>query len=144
VYPDPRIADMVTGEFIPVRFHVKENPEGFGRFGAQWTPTIIILDPDGKERHRIEGFLPAESFAAQLKLGLARSAFERSDFASAAKLYDEVAGSGDPEAAPEGVYWSGVARYKSTDDPSHLGATHKTLSEKYANSSWAKRASVWG
>jgi hypothetical protein len=144
VYPDPRVASFVTENFIPVRFHVKENPQAFERFGAQWTPTILIDDPDGKERHRIEGFLPADAFLAQLQLGLARAAFSAGDWKNAEQHYESVAGTGDEETAPEAMYWAGVARYKGSNDASHLGATHKRLSEKYPNSSWAKKASVWG
>jgi len=29
--------------------HSKEHPEALERFGAQWTPTLVILDPEGKE-----------------------------------------------------------------------------------------------
>jgi hypothetical protein len=38
---------------------------------AQWTPTILVVGPDGKELHRIEGFLDAPELLAQLLLGLA-------------------------------------------------------------------------
>ena len=144
MYPDPRVTAFITENFIPVRLHVKDNAKAFERFGAQWTPTVLIDDPDGKERHRIEGFLPADAFLAQLQLGLARYAFNANDWKNAEQYYERVAEGSDEETAPEAMYWAGVARYKGTDDPSHLGATHKRLSEKYPNSSWAKKASVWG
>ena len=143
MYPDPRVAAFVSENFIPVRFHIKEQPQAFERFGAQWTPTILIDDASGKEHHRIEGFLPADAFLAQLELGLARVAFARKDWSTAEKHYERVADSGDDETAPEGAYWAGVARYKASGDAGDLNATHKRLSEKYPNTSWAKKASVW-
>lgn len=143
MYPDEHVATFVTENFIPVRIHVKEQPDDFARFGAQWTPTIQVRDSDGTERHKIEGFLPADELLAQLRLGLAHAAFARNDFADAEKRYREVAESNDAEAAPEGTYWAGVSKYKSSGDPSALGATHRALSEKWANTSWAKKASVW-
>jgi hypothetical protein len=143
VYPDERVASFVMENFIPVRIHVKEQPENFARFGAQWTPTILILDPDGNERHKIEGFLPANEFLAQLELGLAHAAFAQNDFAEAEKLFGVVAASDDGEAAPEAVYWSGVSRYKRTNDPGALKETNRTLSSRFPKSSWAKKASVW-
>jgi hypothetical protein len=59
---------MVNERFVPIKIHIKENPTGFERFGAQWTPTVIVADPDGTERYRFEGYLPAEDFLAQLGL----------------------------------------------------------------------------
>jgi hypothetical protein len=37
-----------------------------------------------------------------------------------------------------------VSRYKATNDPSALGATFKKFQERYQDSAWAKKASVWG
>lgn len=143
MYPDERVASFVMENFIPVRIHVKEQPEAFQRFGAQWTPTVLILDPDGRERHKIEGFLPAAEYLAQLELGLAHAAFARNDFAEAEKRFGVVAASDDSEAAPEAVYWSGVSRYKRTSDAGALQETNRTLSSRFPKSSWAKKASVW-
>ena len=46
-------------------------------------------------------------------------------------------------AAPEAVYWSGVSRYKSTNDHTVLGGVAEELREKYPESVWSKKASVW-
>ena len=143
MYPDERVAKFVTENFIPVRLHVKEQPKMFERFGAQWTPTILLLDPDGKERHKIEGFLPVEELLRQLELGIGHAAFARNDYAEAEKHFGLVAASDDGEMAPEAVYWSGVSRYKQTNDPAALADTHKTLSSRFPKSTWAKKASVW-
>ena len=123
---------------------MKEQPEAFERFGAQWTPTILILDPSGVERHRIEGFLPAPDFLAQLKLGLAHEARLLGDFAKAERLYRELAD--DPtagEVAPEALYWAGVSKYKGTGEPGALAETGEAFKTRFADSAWAKKASVW-
>ncbi len=87
MYPDPRVTRLVNQNFRPVRIHVRENAEAWkhvgGELGVQWTPTVLILDSSGVERHRIEGFLPTEDFLAQLTIGLAKSAFGRNEFAEA-------------------------------------------------------------
>ena len=70
MYPDEKVASFITQNFVPVRIHIKEQPQNFERFGAQWTPTIQARDQDGNERHKIEGFLPKGEFLAQLRLGL--------------------------------------------------------------------------
>ena len=142
MYPDPKIAPFITDTFIPARAHVKENPQALGQFGVEWTPTVVILDSDGKERHRIEGFLPADDFLAQLKLGLAHAARSRGDFADADHRYRELS-SGDDEVAAESLYWAGVSRYKGTNDPAALGETAQAFSSRFTDSPWAKKASVW-
>lgn len=144
MYPDPKIAGFVSDHFIPVRQHVKEHPEAMERFGANWTPTIMVFDANGKERHRVEGFLEADALLAQLKLGLAQSAFANQQWDDAERLFEEVVTAGDTDTAPEAAYWSGVTRYKRSGDASALNATHQRLSEKYAGSTWAKKASIWG
>jgi TolA-binding protein len=149
VYTDPRVMALVADEFVPVRVHVKQNHDEFQRLGAmydaQWTPTTLIVDSAGEERHRIEGFLPADDFLAQLRLGIAKAAFSRGDFPDAERRFDEI-GSAHPDtdAAPEAQYWAGVSRYKATSDPAALKATFQKFQQKYRDSTWAKKASVWG
>jgi TolA-binding protein len=149
VYPDPRVVATVDSQFVPVRAHVKENHEEFQRLGAkydaQWTPTILILDGEGQERHRIEGFLPADDFLSQLALGAAKAAFSAGDFPRAERLFEDVLQKHPrTDAAPEAQYWSGVSRYKATNDASALAGTYKKFQERYSDSTWAKKASVWG
>ena len=103
-----------------------------------------MLDENGKERHRIEGYLPKDEFAAQLTLGLARVAFMQKKWADAEKLYDEILTKyPQSEAAPESVYWKAVSHYKGTNDHTVLGEVPKTLQQKYPNSVWAKKAIPW-
>jgi hypothetical protein len=116
----------------------------FERFNAQWTPTVLVVDPQGTERYRFEGYLPAPEFLAQLRLGLAHAWRARGAFAEAERLYRELAD--DPAAgdvAPEALYWSGVAKYKATGDPTALGETAAAFQSRFTDSPWAKKASVW-
>ena len=145
MYPDPRVEAFINGNFIPVRFHVKKHPEAMGRFGADWTPTILILDSEGHERHRIEGFLPTDDFLAQLQLGLAHAAFTAGKFEQAAERFDRVVHDfGGTEAAPEAQYWAGVSRYKATGSGDALKATADAFKQRYGDTAWAKKASIWG
>ena len=148
MYPDERVARFVTENFIPARVHVKDQAADFQRLGAQynaqWTPTILELDPDGKERHRIEGFLTTDDFLAQLKLGLGHAAFKHGTWDAAQRHFDDVVKSHpDAEAAPEARYWAGVSRYKASGNPTALGDTTRALDERYPDSTWAKKASIW-
>jgi TolA-binding protein len=148
VYSDPRVIDFVTRHFVPVRVHVKENAADFKRLGerftAQWTPTTLLIDASGTERHRIEGFLPTQDFLSQLELGLAKAAFARKDYGSAERLYRDVLDRyPDTDAAPEAQYWTGVSKYRATNDPAALKATGDAFRQRYQDSTWAKKASVW-
>lgn len=116
----------------------------FHRFDAVWTPTVLLLDPDGKERVRIEGYLPNEDFIAALEAGLGRIAFVRKNFPDAERRYNDVvtrhAGS---HAAPGAMYWRAVAHYKATNDHTVLGKVAEDLHAKYPNSVWAAKAIPW-
>jgi hypothetical protein len=148
VYPDPQVSEFITRHFAPVLAHVRDQAELFKqlgqRFNAQWTPTVLIVDPDGRERHRIEGFLPVDEFLSQLRLGLAHSAFARGQFGEAEPLFREVVERHpNTEAAAEAQYWAGVSRYKATNDAGALADTARAFGERYQESNWAKKASVW-
>jgi hypothetical protein len=144
VYPDSRVAEFIERNFVPARFHIKENAAAFDRFGVVWTPTQLILENSGAERHRIEGFLPVDDFLAQLEIGLAKLAFQNSDYSEAQRRFHSVCeGHSEASAAPEACYWEGVAAYKAANEPKHLRETHRKLAERYPESEWAKKASVW-
>jgi hypothetical protein len=148
VYSDPRVVDFVARHFVPVRVHVKDNADAFAKLGetfnAQWTPTILIVDSSGAERHRIEGFLPVDDFLSQLSVGLAKAAFARKDHAVAERLYREVVERYPAtDAAPEAQYWAGVSRYRATNDAGALKETAQAFAQRYQDSAWAKKASVW-
>ncbi|MGQ0714285.1 MAG: thioredoxin fold domain-containing protein [Gemmatimonadaceae bacterium] len=148
VYPDERVSKLISENFIPARVHVRDQAADFQRlgerFGAQWTPTTLMIDAEGKERHRIEGFLPVDDFLAQLELGLGKLSFARADFADAERRYRRITDTYPAtEAAPEAQYWAGVSRYKGQGDAKALAETAKAFTERYQDTPWAKKASVW-
>jgi TolA-binding protein len=149
VWPDKRIIGLVEKKFVPVRVHVQKQAAEFQRlgerYGAQWTPTTLVLDADGTERHRVEGFLPAEDLLAQLGLGLANVAFAQRDWSAAERGFRAVVDENPTgDAAAEATYWAGVSRYKASGDSAALADTARRLKAQHADSTWAKKASVWG
>lgn len=130
---------------MPLGAHIKDHPAYFHRFEAVWTPTVLILDPGGKERWRIEGYLPKEEFRAQLELGLARVAFVQKQWAEAERRYGEVLERyPNSKAAPEALYWRGVSRYSASKDHEVLGALPREFKERYPDSVWALKTAAWG
>jgi hypothetical protein len=129
---------------VPLGAHIKEHPAYFHRFDAVWTPTVLVLDSDGEERRRLEGYLPPEDFRAELEMGLARVAFMAKKWAEAERRYAHVAEQyADAKAAPEAVYWRAVSHYKATNDHTALGDVATELGQRYPESVWAVKASVW-
>lgn len=148
MYPDERVVRLVNEKFVPVRIHVRDQAADWKRlgerYGVQWTPTVLVVDASGVERHRLEGFLPATDFAAQLALGLAKSAFGTGRFAEAEEQFRKlVQDYPNTEPAPEALYWAGVSRYKSSGDAAALAETAKGFRDRYQDTSWAKKSSVW-
>ena len=148
MWPDERIVRFVNANFLPARVHVKDDAAAFKRYGeryqAPWTPTILLLDPEGVEQHRIEGFLPADDLLAQLMLGRARMAFQQQQWAEAERGFREIVEQlPQTDAAAEALYWAGVAAYKATGDPKSLKATAQAFTTRFQTSTWAKKASVW-
>jgi TolA-binding protein len=129
---------------VPLEVHIKEHPANFHRFDVVWTPTVVILDPNGEERHRIDGYLPVEEFRAQLELGLAKVAFASKDFAGAerrfAALLDRYP---NTKTAPEALYWKGVSHYKLTNDHNVLGELPEMFRQQYPDSIWALKTAAW-
>lgn len=116
----------------------------FHRFGAVWTPTVVLLDSESREQSRIEGYLPNEDFVAALKNGLGRIAFVRKKYADAERWYNDVATRfSSSHAAPEAMYWQAVAHYKATSDHTALGKVAEELRRAYSNSIWSSKAIPW-
>ncbi len=105
---------------------------------------MLILDANGVERHRLEGYLPPDEFRAQLEMGLARVAFMNKNWAEAERRYAEVVNRyANSKAAPEALYWKGVSRYKATNDHTVLGEMPGQFQEKYPDSLWALKTAAW-
>jgi hypothetical protein len=135
----------VTEHFVPVRIHIQERPQDFKRFGAGWTPTVVITEPDGTERHRSVGFVAADDLLAQLQLGIAKVAYSREQFKDAQNAFQAVVERHPKaDAAPEALYWQFVSAYKATGNVDFLKQARAALQSKYPEGEWAKKASVWG
>jgi hypothetical protein len=129
---------------VPLEAHIKEHPVYFHRFDVAWTPTVLIMDPNGVERFRIDGYLPKDEFRPQLELGLARVAFMDKDWDDAERRFAAVLDRyPNSKAAPEALYWKGVSQYKGTNDHAVLGQLPGEFRQKYPNSIWALKTAAW-
>ena len=114
------------------------------RFNVRWTPTVLVLGPDGTEGRRIEGFLPKDELLGQLELGLAFLDVAKKEWPAARQEFEQVVERyPETDAAPEALYWSGVAKYSASHDASALKELGREFRERYTDTAWAKRASIW-
>jgi hypothetical protein len=144
VYPNARVNDFIRQRFVAVRIHVKEQPTMWKRFDVRWTPTVLVMGPDEREGRRVEGYLPADELLGQLGLGLGFLAVERKDWPTARTEFERVVREyPDTSAAPEAMYWAGVAKYSGSHDATALKELGKEFKERYTDTAWAKRASIW-
>ena len=109
-----------------------------------WTPTVLVANPDGEERWRLEGYLTKDEFRVFLEMGLARVAFMRKDWAAAERHYDAVLKNySDSKFAPEAIYYRGVSRYSASHDGAELAAVAATFQDEHQDSIWAMKSQPW-
>ena len=105
---------------------------------------MLLLDSTGKERVRLEGYLPNSDFVAALMSGLGRIAFVHKEYTDAERWYgDLVTRFDNTHFAAEAMYWRAVARYKATNDHTVLGKVAEELRNTYPSSVWASKAIPW-
>ena len=75
---------------IALRVNAGSSPAWGSRFAIQYTPTVITLDEDGKEQHRIVGFLPPEEFVPELMLGNGKAYLQNNKIGRARVFFDRI------------------------------------------------------
>ena len=104
----------------------------------------MVMDSEGNERFRLEGYLPKDEFNAWLELGLARVAFMEKDWATAQKHFENVLTQfPDSKFAPQATYFRGVSKYSASHDGTDLANTASELSEKFSGTEWQLRSIPW-
>ena len=69
-FPDPGVRGL-AGRYVCVRVNTDQRADLAERYAVKGLPTLLILDPQGKEVRRVDGFRGAEIFTQELEKGLA-------------------------------------------------------------------------
>jgi len=139
-YPNDSVVEFIQKHLIPLRVAFDAKPLSTN-FNIKWTPTLIVLDENGKEHHRTVGFFPPEELIPSLLLGIAKSHFDLERFSEALSTLDKLLKDYPrSDSAPEAIYLQGVCRYKNTHDAKPLKEAYEWLLAKYPSSEWTKRA----
>jgi TolA-binding protein len=103
-----------------------------------------MLDSEGKECARLEGYLANNDFNAALRSGLGRLAFVQKKYADAGRWYGDVlVRFSESHLAPEAMYWRAVSQYSASHDHTVLGKVAEELRSTYPSSLWASKAIPW-
>ncbi|MFP3868888.1 MAG: thioredoxin fold domain-containing protein [Desulfobacteraceae bacterium] len=139
-YPNEKVIHFLDYNFVPVQIPTA-NTEMVSKFSVTWTPTLIVMDAEGKEKQRVVGFLPPEEFIPTFMAAKGRWHFDAEQYSQANALFEEVLASyPESQAAPEALYFKGVSQYKTTHDPKPLREAYDALTAKYPQSEWTKKA----
>jgi len=139
-YPQPFVQAIVSDYCVPIQINntLDESRPTVQRFRHVWTPDLRVLDGDGYELYRWNGYLPPAEFAAQLLAALAHARLRLREFDAAEALYADVL-KRFPTAlvAPEAQYFSGVTGYRKSGEANALLHGWHELEKTYPGSEWA-------
>lgn len=142
-YSNEQVQRYLEEHFIALKTQVfwDKPSELLARFNVKWTPTLLIHDQRGTAHHSVVGYVPEEDLLAHLAFGRARVLFDTDHLIDAIELLKGVIET-HPAAgvAPEAVYYLGVAEYKRYHDAGALRRVFDTLTVKYSESEWRRRA----
>ena len=140
-WQDEKVIQVVTDWFTPLRINSQKHEDVFKKYGVTWTPTIVVLDAEGKEHYRFTGFLPPQELCARIILDGAKAELNLENHSRAIKCFDEILQKYPGTfAAPEATFYLAVAQYLSSHEPKFLKEGLEQLRKKFADSEWTTRA----
>jgi tetratricopeptide (TPR) repeat protein len=139
-YPKEGVVRLVNNYLIPLRIIVQNGPVPED-YHYLWTPTVAVLSPTGKEVQRSIGYLGPDEFIAWMQLGIAKVRLDNEEYDTAMiPLKSLMETYPESSSIPEAIYFSGVAAYKKSDDPSKLKEAYERLLKEYPDDIWTERA----
>lgn len=150
-YPHEAVVREIEDHFAPFKVNMIERHPDFRDASAgsrvMWGPTFVVSDARGLGVRRWVGWLPPESFVAELALARAQAAFDHGRFEDAAnalrELVDRFDGGTAPEVRPEALYWLGIAGFMAgKKDWDALRGAWATLAKEYPGHRFGTHASV--
>jgi hypothetical protein len=141
-YPEELVQSAISGWFVPCAVNVKDEAmrDVVERFHHAWTPDFRVVDGEGNDLYRWNGFLPPAEFVPQLLMagGYARLALWEPDRA-VEMLQAVLRRFPTSGVAPEANYYLGIARFKASRDREDLHATWRSLQHRYPDTVWREK-----
>jgi hypothetical protein len=143
-YPQAPVVETILAHSVPVQFDNsnKENNRFLHGIHHIWTPDIRILNHDGFELYRWDGFLPPPEFMARALCGFGLAYLRLKRFNQAEAVYvDVLKRFSTTYAAPEAQYYLGVTRYRRDPDSDELLTQWANLRSRYPLSEYRVKQS---
>ncbi|HEY9179739.1 MAG TPA: tetratricopeptide repeat protein [Candidatus Baltobacteraceae bacterium] len=129
---------------VPVQFDnsARENNQVLQRMHHIWTPDVRILDHNGFEMYRWDGFLPPPEYQARLLCGIGMAYLRSKRYDQAEHCYVDVLRRFSTScAAPEAQYYLGVVRYRRDPEGDELLTQWAQLRSRYPSSEYRVKQS---
>ncbi len=145
-YPDAAVQAAITDHFEAVQIDTQDGTDATAaaveKFRQVWTPDLRILDPDGVELYRWNGYLPPTEFLAQLLVGRAQALLRSGKDSEASDAYQDVLTRFPTSmVAPEAAYFAAVAAYRGSGEAPDLIDNWEQLQSRYPSSIWRLKQS---
>jgi hypothetical protein len=143
-YPQAVVVETILAHGVAVQFDNSkaENNRFLHGIHHIWTPDVRILNHDGYELYRWDGFLPPSEFVARTLCGYAMAYLRLKRFDRAAELYTDVLTRfSTTYAAPEAQYYLGVTRYRRDPNSDELLTQWANLRSRYPLSEYRVKQS---
>jgi hypothetical protein len=139
-YQDDNVAREINAHCAAVRVNALDHRDLTKRMRIHWTPTLVFLDAQAAEHHRFVGYLPPDEFGAQVHIARGREAFGRENYQTALDAYQTIAERfPQTDSAPEALYWTGVCRFKLSNDEARILDACRELVRRYPKHLWARK-----
>jgi hypothetical protein len=139
-YSSAQVIDFIHRNAIPLRLAYDHKPLA-DAFKVERTPCLVILDQEGNEHHRANGFLAPEELIAVIRLGMAKTLYNHQTYDLAIQVLEELLEEHPrSDSSSEAIYVRGLCRYKRTHDSGHLKETYQQLALAFPKSEWTMRA----
>lgn len=143
-YPQTPVIELIVRFTIPVQFDnsKSENNQRLQRIHHIWTPDVRILDHNGYEMYRWDGFLPPSEYMARFECGVAMAYLRSKRYDEAEKCYvDVLRRFSTSYAAAEAQYYLGVVRYRRDPQSDELLTQWAELRSRYPSSEYRVKQS---
>jgi hypothetical protein len=138
------VVDAILSHGVPVQIDnsKSENNVFLHSIHHIWTPDVRILNHDGYELYRFDGFLPPPEFAARTMTGYGMAYLRLKRFDQAESCYVDVLRKfSTAYAAPEAQYYLGVTRYRKDHNSDELPKQWENLRSRYPLSEYRVKQS---
>lgn len=145
-YPHQAVAETISELFIPVQIDTQDGSqmttEIVKRFRQVWTPDLRIIDHEGVELYRWNGYLPPAEFLPQLLAGRAQALLRSDRGKEATEAYVDVLRKFPTSfVAPEAAYFNAVSAYRLSHEPADLLENWGWLQKRFPMSDWRVKQS---